>query len=241
MMSGASPTPVGSERASASTATSSAPFRPRLRQTEAMFLLRHSEVLALRSTNVPPDAPRLKASRPYAPLPAKRSTNRAAATRSPRLENTACLIPSVAGRTASPLGTRSSMPRALPPLMRMAPPSNLGFASCASFSSLGPHAAGHAMTLPPSDHFNGKTFFNPGGESPRGMLDVLKWRLTSRATPWQGRVEVDRRPLPPAPAGEGIAATWVGQSTFLIRSASSTVITDPVFSDTAGPLPGLGP
>src|ERR1700690_2368235 len=64
MMSGASPTPVGSERASASTATSSAPFRPRLRQTEAMFLLRHSEVLALRSTNVPPPAPGEKVHEP---------------------------------------------------------------------------------------------------------------------------------------------------------------------------------
>jgi L-ascorbate metabolism protein UlaG (beta-lactamase superfamily) len=97
------------------------------------------------------------------------------------------------------------------------------------------------MTPPPSDHFNGKTFFNPGGESPRGMLDLLKWRLTSRATPWEGRVEVARQALPPAPTGDGIVATWVGQSTFLIRSASSTVLTDPIFSDTAGPLPGLGP
>jgi hypothetical protein len=33
-------------------------------------------------------------------------------------------------------------------------------------------------------HFNGKTFFNPEGDSPKGLADVLKWRLTSRATPW---------------------------------------------------------
>ena len=97
------------------------------------------------------------------------------------------------------------------------------------------------MTPTPSDHFNGKTFFNPGGDSPRGLADVLKWRLTSRATPWPKHVEVARQALPPAPAGDGIVATWVGQSTFLIRSATSAVLTDPVFSDTAGPLPGLGP
>jgi L-ascorbate metabolism protein UlaG (beta-lactamase superfamily) len=97
------------------------------------------------------------------------------------------------------------------------------------------------MTPPPSDHFNGKTFFNPGGRSSRGLLDVLRWKLTSRATPWPRHVEIARQPLPPAPAGDGIVATWVGQSTFLIRSATCAVLTDPVFSATAGPLPGLGP
>jgi hypothetical protein len=64
MRSGESPTPAGSESASASTATSSSPFLFRLRQTAAMFLLRQAEAFALRSTNVPPDAPLLKASRP---------------------------------------------------------------------------------------------------------------------------------------------------------------------------------
>ena len=43
----------------------------------------------------------------------------APATRAPRLENTAWRRLSVAGRTASPLGTRSGIPRAFPPLMRM--------------------------------------------------------------------------------------------------------------------------
>jgi L-ascorbate metabolism protein UlaG (beta-lactamase superfamily) len=97
------------------------------------------------------------------------------------------------------------------------------------------------MKFPPSDHFNGKTFFNPGEQSGRGLLDVIKWKLTSKAAPWPRHVEVARRPLPPAPASDGIVATWIGQSTFLLRSASTTIITDPVFSDVAGPLPWLGP
>ncbi len=96
------------------------------------------------------------------------------------------------------------------------------------------------MTLPLSDHFNGKTFFNPGEASDRGLLDLLKWKRTSRATPWPERVEVTQRPLPPAPA-EGVTATWIGQSTFLLRSANAAILTDPVFSERAGPTSWLGP
>jgi L-ascorbate metabolism protein UlaG (beta-lactamase superfamily) len=97
------------------------------------------------------------------------------------------------------------------------------------------------MTLPLSDHFNGKTFFNPGEPSARGFLDVIKWRMTSRATPWPKHIEVIPQVLPPSPLGDGIIATWVGQSTFLIRSRSATVLTDPVWSETAGPTSWLGP
>ncbi len=97
------------------------------------------------------------------------------------------------------------------------------------------------MTLPPSDHFNGKTFFNPGHASDRGMLDLLKWKLTSRAAPWPDRVEVAPQPLPPRPASDGIAATWVGQSTFVLQSSTTTILTDPVFSERAGPVSWLGP
>ncbi len=97
------------------------------------------------------------------------------------------------------------------------------------------------MTPPPSDHFNGKRFFYPGEASERGVLDLLRWKLTSRAEPWPARVEVDRRPLPPAPTSLGIVATWVGQSTVVLRSASATVLTDPIFSERASPFPCAGP
>jgi L-ascorbate metabolism protein UlaG (beta-lactamase superfamily) len=125
--------------------------------------------------------------------------------------------------------------------MRMGAFLILGFATRASCSSLGADATSPAMTLPLSDHFNGKTFFNPGDPSVRGFLDVIKWRMTSKATPWPKHIEVTPRVLPPSPLGDGIIATWVGQSTFLIRSGSATVLTDPVWSETAGPTAWLGP
>jgi len=97
------------------------------------------------------------------------------------------------------------------------------------------------MRLPPSDHFNGKTFFNPGERPDRGWIDLLRWKLTSRAEPWPRRVEVESGPLPPAPSPEGVVATWVGQSTVILRTASATVLTDPIFSERASPLSWAGP
>jgi L-ascorbate metabolism protein UlaG (beta-lactamase superfamily) len=97
------------------------------------------------------------------------------------------------------------------------------------------------MTFPPSDHCNGTTFFNPGTTAERGFLDLLKWKLTSRAVPWPERVDFSRPPLPPGPSRGGIVATWVGHSTFLVRSLSATILTDPIFSDRASPVSWAGP
>jgi len=97
------------------------------------------------------------------------------------------------------------------------------------------------MTLAPSDHFNGKTFFNPGEASGRGLRDLLKWKLSAHPVPWPRSIDVVPQPVPPAPESDGVVATWVGHSTFVLRTRSAAVITDPIFSDTAGPLPGLGP
>jgi L-ascorbate metabolism protein UlaG (beta-lactamase superfamily) len=97
------------------------------------------------------------------------------------------------------------------------------------------------MPFPLSDHCNGKNFFNPGMRAERGFLDLLKWKLTSRAAPWPKQVEVARTPLPPAPSSGGIVATWVGHSTFLLRSATATILTDPIFSDRASPVSWAGP
>ncbi|HEY1765040.1 MAG TPA: MBL fold metallo-hydrolase [Opitutaceae bacterium] len=96
------------------------------------------------------------------------------------------------------------------------------------------------MTGPPSDHFNGKTFFFPGQSAARGLRDLLKWKLTSRARPWPDRVEVARQALPTAPS-EGVAATLVGHATVLLRTATASVLTDPIFSKRASPVAWLGP
>jgi hypothetical protein len=40
------------------------------------------------------------------------------------------------------------------------------------------------MPFPLSDHCNGKTFFNPGERSERGLLDLLRWKFTAHRGFW---------------------------------------------------------
>ena len=98
------------------------------------------------------------------------------------------------------------------------------------------------MTPPASDHFNGKTFFYPGFKAQKGLFDLLRWKLTSRAARWPRRVEVPSKPLAPAPpASGGVEATWIGQSTFLLRTSDAAILTDPVYSQRASPIQWAGP
>jgi L-ascorbate metabolism protein UlaG (beta-lactamase superfamily) len=90
-------------------------------------------------------------------------------------------------------------------------------------------------------HTDGKIYFNPGETSARGLRDLIKWKLTSRAARWPDQVEVIPQALPPAPTADGVVAAWVGHATFVLRTRSATILTDPIFSDRAGPVSWLGP
>jgi N-acyl-phosphatidylethanolamine-hydrolysing phospholipase D len=84
----------------------------------------------------------------------------------------------------------------------------------------------------------------PTDEGRPGFGDFLRWR--------RERAELPREPLPdlplavPAPAQPRAAAgevrlTWIGHATLLIQAGPLNVLTDPVWSDTVSPVPGLGP
>src|SRR5262245_61595707 len=64
--------------------------------------------------------------------------------------------------------------------------------------------------------------------------------LLSRKTPWPSHVDVLPRRLP-ARGGAAAVVTFIGHATFLIQTASENIITDPVFSDIAGPFNFFGP
>jgi L-ascorbate metabolism protein UlaG (beta-lactamase superfamily) len=94
---------------------------------------------------------------------------------------------------------------------------------------------------PLSDHYDGRRFFNPHG-SARPLKDVITWARTRERTAWPSRLPLAVHPAPPARVGPGEAAiTFIGHSTFLIRTASTVMITDPVFTAHAGPFGRLGP
>ena len=103
----------------------------------------------------------------------------------------------------------------------------------------------------PTTHFDGQRFLNPDGEddvmagagTPRQAQGSLAFRYVTGVDgrpPWPDKVPVT--PAKPAARIEGarMVATWVGHATFLIQTQGLNILTDPVWSATAGPF-GIGP
>jgi len=93
---------------------------------------------------------------------------------------------------------------------------------------------------PPSDHFDGVRFFNPGQPSTdRGLKDMLRWKLAGGAAKWPAAVPVT--PAKPELRVAGLRVTMVGHATLLIQVAGVNILTDPVWSDRASPVSFAGP
>jgi L-ascorbate metabolism protein UlaG (beta-lactamase superfamily) len=101
---------------------------------------------------------------------------------------------------------------------------------------------------PQSPHFDGERFFNPGPDdmlAPPGgrSRGSFLWRYITRSDDrpsWPETVTV--APAKPEARVEGtrMVATWVGHAGFLVQTQGLNILTDPIWSDTAGPF-GLGP
>jgi L-ascorbate metabolism protein UlaG (beta-lactamase superfamily) len=71
---------------------------------------------------------------------------------------------------------------------------------------------------------------------------VFRWIRTRQRTAWPVSVPIAPQPPPPARVEPGrVAVTFIGHSTFLVRTASMALVTDPVFTSHAGPFGRLGP
>jgi len=92
---------------------------------------------------------------------------------------------------------------------------------------------------PRNDHFDGQRFFNPTGPALQPLSAVPRMLLTRRAR-WPSYVPVVPR-QPPARGDASAVVTFVGHSTFLIQTAAGNVLTDPIYSEHAGPWNRLGP
>ncbi len=90
-----------------------------------------------------------------------------------------------------------------------------------------------------SDHFDGRRFVNPTGPAVQSFSAIPRLLRTPR-TPWPRRIEVESRRAP-ALDGAGAAVTFIGHATFLIQTAAGNVLTDPMYSQCAGPFGLLGP
>ena len=94
-------------------------------------------------------------------------------------------------------------------------------------------------TLQNTDHFDGTTFTNPDGPAGQPLPAVARM-LREPRSPWPAQVEVEPR-RPPGLGGAAAAITFIGHSTFLIQTAAGNVLTDPMYSERAGPWNLLGP
>jgi len=95
---------------------------------------------------------------------------------------------------------------------------------------------------PVSDHCDGTKFFNPHAISGRDLGDVIKWQRERHSVAWPEQVALIPQPPPPTSLAPGrVAATFIGHSTFFLRTAAATLITDPVFTTHAGPFGRSGP
>ncbi|MFA5962498.1 MAG: MBL fold metallo-hydrolase [Sphingomonas sp.] len=93
---------------------------------------------------------------------------------------------------------------------------------------------------PPSDHFDGTRFFNPGhAATDRGLGQLLRWKLREKAATWPRSVAVT--PNVPEPRIAGLCVTAVGHATLLIQLAGHNILTDPLWSTRASPSRFVGP
>jgi len=106
----------------------------------------------------------------------------------------------------------------------------------------------HYYEGPASGHFNGARFFNPDGDPIPGLSGPRGGVLTRfipggvMRPPWPRTVAVrpiDPRRLAPLRAGE-MRVIWIGHATVLIQTPGLNILTDPIWSDVAGPF-GIGP
>ena len=94
-------------------------------------------------------------------------------------------------------------------------------------------------TVKVSDHFDGRRFFNPTGPEPQPFSAVPRMMREPR-TPWPAHVEQPAR-HPPALDGARAVVTFISHSTFLIQTAAANILTDPMYSQRAGPFNRFGP
>jgi len=93
---------------------------------------------------------------------------------------------------------------------------------------------------PPSDHFDGTRFFNPGQPTTdRGLASLLRWKLAGAAARWPRSVPVT--PARPDARVDGLRVTAVGHASTLVQAAGVNILTDPVWSERASPFRFAGP
>ena len=92
---------------------------------------------------------------------------------------------------------------------------------------------------PPSDHFDGERFFNPGQpDIDKSLLALLRWRIGGKRPAWS-RTQATQ--TVPAASVAGLSVTLIGHASLLIQVAGRNLLVDPVWSERASPFRFAGP
>lgn len=93
-----------------------------------------------------------------------------------------------------------------------------------------------------SRYFDGHAFANQVPTPTKDLSDVLRWKMTSEAGPWEVRTATTPARPPPARVGRGeLRVTWINHATVLIQMDGLNILTDPIWSERASPFSFVGP
>jgi L-ascorbate metabolism protein UlaG (beta-lactamase superfamily) len=111
----------------------------------------------------------------------------------------------------------------------------------ASFLIVGMLISAPVHSGPPTDHFDGKKFINPGNAQAKGLTDVFQWMMQRKQGPWTEIKESAYGEKPENIITNGVKVTFVNHSTFLIQVSGVNILTDPVWSERTSPFQFAGP
>ena len=94
---------------------------------------------------------------------------------------------------------------------------------------------------PPSRHYDGSRFFNPGPAPARRNSLLDPWRGSEQRAVWPEEVPVTPTVPPHRIEGGEMVVTWIGHATVLVQTAGLNILTDPIWSDVASPFSFAGP
>ena len=92
---------------------------------------------------------------------------------------------------------------------------------------------------PPSDHFDGSHFFNK--EPEHTFFEHIKWLWDMETVEWPDWINDPPQPPPVANIKKGeLRITYINQATTLIQMDGINILTDPIWSERAGPFSWMG-
>lgn len=102
----------------------------------------------------------------------------------------------------------------------------------------------HSQFFEKSTSQKGRFLSAPDGNRQETVVkrvpDLLKWMISRKSKAWPKWREESALPLQVDAGSKQNSATWISHSTVLLRIDGVTLITDPVFARTIGPLPRFG-